>query len=118
MATIYKASEGYTIVRQVYLKVDGVISIADDIIYNSKTGKVILNESKYGTKNLLRKNQKIIEDAIKAGKLIEIRSVGDVIIEGRTVLFQGGKVEISKILRSHSIEGIITKNTVKTLWMK
>jgi len=113
LKSLYPVSEGYTVLKQIFVKVDGVVSIADNIIYNSKTGQFILNETKYGITNMLRKNQKIIEDAVKAGKKIEIRSVSG--IEPANVL-QGGKITISKVIRSHSIDGTITSSTVKTMW--
>jgi hypothetical protein len=55
---LYPVEKGYHAVRQVYLKVDGVTSIADDLIYNTNTRQFILNETKYGASNTLRKNQK------------------------------------------------------------
>jgi hypothetical protein len=113
LKTLYPVQQGYTVLKQVYIKVDGVMSIADNIIYNSKTGQFILNETKYGATNLLRKNQQIIQDAIKAGKKIEIRSANG--IPPANVL-QGGEITISKIIRSNSIDGTITANTVKTIW--
>ena len=117
LKTVFKAEEGFSITSQVYLKVDGVVSIADDVIYNSKTKQFILNETKYGVSNTLRKNQKIIENAIKAGKELEIRSVqGIEDAAGTVVRTQGQKIKITKILRSNSVDGIITNNTIKTTW--
>jgi hypothetical protein len=89
------------------------MSIADNIIYNSKTGQFILNETKYGASNLLRKNQQVIEDAIKAGKKLEVRSANGM---PAAKVLQGGEITISKIIRSNSIDGTITTNTVKTIW--
>ena len=117
LKTIFKAEDGFSVTSQVYLKVDGVMSIADDIIYNSKTNQFILNETKYGVTNTLRKNQQVIENAIKAGKEIEIRSVGGIRDATNNVIAtQGQKIKISKILRSHSVDGKITINTIKTTW--
>ena len=117
LKTIYKAEDGFSVTSQVYLKVDDVMSIADDIIYNSKTNQFILNETKYGVTNTLRKNQQVIENAIKAGKEIEIRSVGGIRDATNNVIAtQGQKIKISKILRSHSVDGKITINTIKTTW--
>lgn len=66
---------------------------------------------------LLTKNQKVIEDAIKAGKLIEIRSLKGIREStGKVVKSQGDKIIISKILRSHSLDGTITSETIKTIW--
>jgi len=114
---IYPAKNGYSITNQVYLKVDGVVSVADDIIYNSNTGQFILNETKYGITNTLRKNQKIIEDAIKAGEEIEVRSINGIRDASNNIVrFQGSKIKINKILRSHSIDGKISNNTIKTIW--
>lgn len=113
---MYPASEGYTVLKQIYVKIDGVVSIADNIIYNSKAGQFILNETKYGITNTLRKNQQIIENAVKAGKQLEIRSSERLVINGRVIYSQGDKIAISKILRCHSIDGTITTNTVKTIW--
>ncbi|WP_439182738.1 hypothetical protein [Carboxylicivirga taeanensis] len=116
LRTVFKAEDGFSVTSQVYLKVDGVTSIADDIIYNSKTNQFILNETKYGVSNILSKNQKIIEDAVKAGKKLEIRTVEDFIVNGKVIFSQGDKITISRMLRSHSVEGIITNNTIKTIW--
>jgi|GEM_PF-6425280 len=113
LKTLYPIDQGFTMVNQVYLKVNGITSIADNIIYNSKTGQFILNETKYGVTNLLRKNQRLLQDAIKSGKKIEVRSVNG--IPAARVL-QGSQITISKILRSNSIDGTITANTVKTIW--
>ena len=94
----------------------GVISIADNLIYNSRTGKFILNETKYGVSNTLRRNQKVLEDAVKAGKQVEIRTTTDKLSHG---LKQGDRIStIEKIVRSHSIDGTITNNTIKTIWTK
>jgi hypothetical protein len=114
--SLFKIADGYHVIRQVYIKVDGVISIADDIIYNSNTGKFFLNETKYGISNTLRKNQQIIENAVKAGKRLEIRTAEDFRVNGRVIFSQSDKITISKIIRSHSIDGTITSNTVKTIW--
>ena len=114
---MFKAEEGFSVTSQVYLKVDGVMSIADDIIYNSKTKQFILNETKYGVSNTLRKNQQFIENAIKAGKEIEIRSLEGIRdATNKVVATQGQKIKISKILRSNSVDGTITSNTIKTTW--
>lgn len=114
---MFPVSEGYTVLKQIYVKVDGVISIADNIIYNSKTGQFILNETKYGITNTLRKNQQIIEDAVKAGKELEIRTA-DGIRDGanKIVKTQGQSITITKVLRSNSADGTITSSTVKTIW--
>ncbi len=116
LKTLYPIEQGYTILKQVYVKVDGVMSIADNIIYNSKTKQFILNETKYGASNLLRKNQQIIQDAIKVGKPIEIRSAEEVVINGERVLYQSRQIRVSKVIRSNSIDGTITSGTVKTIW--
>ena len=99
---------------QVYLKVDGVVSVADNLIYNSGTKKWILNESKYGISNTLSKNQKIIQDAIKAVKRIEIRTATNLTLN----IGQGSFIEISEILRSHSINGSIIFDTIQSIWKK
>lgn len=117
LKTLYPTSEGYTVLRQIYVKVDGVMSVADNIIYNSKTGQFILNETKYGVTNTLRKNQKIIEDAVKAGKDLEIRSLDGIKdFSNNVIKLQGDKIKIVKVLRSNSIDGTITSGTVKTIW--
>lgn len=116
LKTIFKAEEGFSVTSQVFVKVDGVMSIADDIIYNSKTNQFILNETKYGVTNALRRNQKVIEDAVKAGKQLEIRTAEDFIVNGKVIFSQSDKITISKIIRSHSVDGTITSNTVKTIW--
>jgi len=114
---LFPESQGYTVLEQIYLKVDGVVSIADNIIYNVKTDKFFLNETKYGITDALSKNQKIIEEAVKAGKELEIRTLNDIQeLSGRVIRVQGNKISISKILRSHSVDGTITNNTVKTIW--
>jgi len=112
---LYPAEQGYKVFRQVYLKVDGVTSIADDLIYNTKADRFILNETKYGTSNTLRKNQNILQDAIKQGKEIEIRSAQG--IEG-TKYKLSSKIKIDEIIHSHSIDGTITNNTVQAVWKK
>jgi hypothetical protein len=113
---LYPVEQGYKIFNQVYLKVDGVTSIADNLIYNTKTNKFILNETKYGTSNTLRKNQKVLQDAIKAGKEIEIRSVNG--LEGTSYIYTNKITTIEEIIRSHSIDGTITNNTIRTIWKK
>ncbi len=117
LKTLYPIQQGYTVLKQVYVKVDGVMSIADNIIYNSKTGQFILNETKYGATNLLRKNQKVIQDAIKAGKEIEIRSIQGIRDSaGTLVKSQGQTIKVTKIIRSNSIDGTISTNTITTIW--
>ena len=74
-----------------------------------------MNETKYGVSNTLRKNQKVLQDAIKAGKEIEVRSVDG--IKG-TIYKYKDKITISEILHSNSIDGTITNNTVQTIWKK
>ncbi|WP_028890335.1 hypothetical protein [Tenacibaculum ovolyticum] len=121
LKTIYKSSNGYSVFNQVYLKVDGVVSIVDDLIYNTNTKKFILNETKYGIHNVLSKNQRILQNAIKAGRKIEVRSKGPFIdVNGKTIdlLKQGESIGISEILRSHNLSGIIDANTLKTIWKK
>jgi hypothetical protein len=118
LKTIYTIENGYHVVRQVYFKVDGVMSIADDLIYNTNTGKFILNETKYGASNTLRKNQKVLQDAIKQGRKVEVRTTEELIINGKRIYKQGSEIEISEIIRSHSIDGTITNNTIQTLWTK
>lgn len=114
LKSLYSASNGNTVFMQVYLKVDGVVSVADNLIYNSNTNKWILNESKYGLSNTLSKNQKIIQDAIKAGKRIEIRTARSL----TSTIGQGSFIEISEILRSHSINGSIIFDTIQSIWKK
>ncbi len=116
LKTLYPIEQGYTILKQVYVKVDGVMSVADNIIYNSKTGQFILNETKYGVSNTLRKNQKIIQDAIKAGKEIEIRTVQLLDESGNIIRTQSDRIKVFKILRSNSIDGTINTKTVTTIW--
>ncbi|NVK09919.1 MAG: hypothetical protein HWD89_12780 [Tenacibaculum sp.] len=119
LKTIYKVSDGYSVFNQVYLKYNGVVSVVDDLIYNSKTRQFILNESKYGVHNKLTKNQKYIQDAIKAGKSIEVRSKGPFKdINGEVVFGQSSLIKVSEILRAHSVNGVIDINTLKTLWKK
>ena len=67
--------------------------------------------------NTLRKNQKVLQDAVKQGKKIEIRSDA---IEGLKKLgfTQKTEITISEILRSHSLDGTITNNTIQTIWKK
>lgn len=113
----YPASQGYSIISRLYLKFGKVTTIADNVIYNSKTGKFILNETKYGVSNKLRKNQKIIEDAIKAGEQLEVRSSRNN-LNGFAKLKQGDEIKISKILRSHSIDGKITQQTIQEIWSR
>jgi hypothetical protein len=115
---LYPAEQGYHLVRQVYLKVDGVMSIADDLIFNTKNQKFILNETKYGASNTLRKNQKVLQDAIKQGKKVEVRSVKPLEINGKTIYSQKTEITISEIIRSNSIDGTITNNTVQSIWKK
>lgn len=119
LKTIYKVSDGYSVFNQVYLKYNGVVSVVDDLIYNSKTRQFILNESKYGVHNKLTKNQKYIQDAIKAGKSIEVRSKGPFKdVNGEVVFGQSSLIKVSEILRAHSVNGVIDINTLKTLWKK
>ena len=113
---LYPVEQGYKIFQQVYLKVDGVMSIADDLIYNTTTGKFILNETKYGVSNTLRKNQRIMQEAIKQGKEIEIRSTKG--LDGTGFKYTDKITTIEKILRSNSIDGTITNNTIQTIWTK
>jgi len=113
---LYPVEQGYKVFRQVYLKVDGVTSIVDDLIYNTKTNKFILNETKYGASNTLRKNQKVLQDAIKQGKEIEIKSVRG--LDGTPYKYTDKITTIEEIIRSYSIDGTITNNTVQTIWKK
>ncbi|MEM7487429.1 MAG: hypothetical protein AAF348_19660, partial [Bacteroidota bacterium] len=112
--TLYTTQSGFKTFSQVYLKVDGVVSIADDLIYNTNTRKWILNESKFGVHNTLSRNQQIIQDAIIAGKNIEIRSTGQ-LVPG---VSQGSFIQFSEILRSHSVNGNIIFDTVKSIWKR
>jgi hypothetical protein len=48
---LYKSSDGWIHIAQIYLKFDKTVSIADDLLFNKKTKKMILNESKYGKTN-------------------------------------------------------------------
>ena len=119
LITLYKASDGFSVFNQIYLKVNGAVSIVDDLIYNSNTKKWILNESKFGTTNQLTKNQKIIQDAIKGLKSLEIRTARDLYDEfGNLIAKQGDKIKVDEILRSHSVNGSITNETIKTTWKK
>ncbi|MFT7898753.1 hypothetical protein VBY74_02100 [Tenacibaculum ascidiaceicola] len=119
LKTIYKASDGFSVFNQIYLKYNGVVSVVDDLIYNSKTGQFILNESKYGVHNKLTKNQKYIQDAIKAGKSIEVRTQKGLIdINGKIIARAGTTINITEILRAHSINGVIDMNTLKLIWKK
>ena len=69
---------------------------------NNNKGQFILNETKYGATNLLRKNQKVIQDAIKAGKEIEIRSIQGIRDSaGTLVKSQGQTIKVTKIIRSN-----------------
>ncbi len=113
---LYPIEEGYVHIRQLYLKVDGVTSIADNIIFNPKTGQFILNETKYGTTNTLTKNQNILNKAIREGKKIEIRSQEGIIINNNVIYRQGDRILINKILRSNSVNGIIDNTTIKSIW--
>ncbi|WP_286812296.1 MULTISPECIES: hypothetical protein [unclassified Maribacter] len=113
LASLYSKVNGYKVFSQVYVKVDGAISIVDDLIYNTTTRKWILNETKYGVGNTLSRNQEIIQNAIKNGKKIEIRSK-EALIPGQ--IGQGSYITISEILRSHSINGSIIFDTVKSTW--
>jgi hypothetical protein len=115
---LYLVEKGYHVIQQVYLKVDGITSIADNLIYNTKTGQFILNETKYGASNTLRKNQKILQDAIKQGKKIEVRSVQELRIDGKLIYGQSTEITISEIIRAHSIDGTIVNNTIQTIWKK
>ncbi|MFL0106239.1 hypothetical protein [Tenacibaculum maritimum] len=119
LKTIYKISDGYSVFNQVYLKYNGVVSIVDNLIYNNKTRQFILNETKYGIHNVLTKNQKYIQDAIKAGKKIEVRTRKELKdINGNIIAEVGDLINITEILRGHSINGVIDLNTLKTLWKK
>jgi hypothetical protein len=91
------------------------MSIADDLIYNKNTNQFILNETKYGASNTLRKNQKVLQDAIKSGKEIEVRSIKG--IEG-TRYKQSDKIIINEIIHSNSIDGTMTNNTIQSIWKK
>lgn len=79
-----------------------------------------MNETKYGITNTLRKNQKVIENAIKANGFVEIRTVTnklpEKIIKNPYNIVQGSNIKISKILRSHSMDGKITSETIKSTW--
>ena len=66
--------------------------------------------------DILCTNQKVLQDAIKQGKKIEVRSVTKKVEE--LGLTQGNEITISEIIRSHSIDGTITNNTVQTIWKK
>lgn len=119
LKTLYKSSNGYSVFNQVYLKVDGVVSIVDDLIYNTNTKKFILNETKYGIHNVLSKNQRILQNAIKAGRKIEVRTQKKLISDtGELIAEAGDLINITEILRAHSISGVIDVNTLKTLWKK
>lgn len=108
--------EGYVHIRQLHLKVDGVTSIADNLIFNSKTGQFILNETKYGVTNTLTKNQNILDKAIRVGKKVEVRTKEGIIINNNIVFRQGDKILINKILRSNSVDGVINSTTIKLIW--
>jgi hypothetical protein len=57
----------------------------------------------------------VLQGAIKQGKEIEVRSVKG--IEGTTYK-QSDKITFDEIIRSHSVDGTITNNTIQTLWKK
>jgi hypothetical protein len=77
----YPIAEGYIHISRLYLYANNVVSIADNCIFNTNTQKWILNETKYGIWNKLRKNQEVIDRAIRADGLLEIRSISDRIPE-------------------------------------
>ena len=117
----YPIAEGYIHISRLYLYANNVVSIADNCIFNTNTGKWILNETKYGIWNRLRKNQQTIENAIKADGFLEIRTVTDklkVFEDALPNLEQGSSIKVSEILRSHSIDGKITSETIKSTWPK
>lgn len=116
LKTLYPVEEGYIHIRQLYLKVDGVTSVADNVIFNSKTGQFILNETQYGVTNTLTKNQNILDKAIRAGKKVEIRSKEGIIVNNNVIYRQSDKILINKILRSNSVDGIISSTTTKSIW--
>ncbi|WP_395043102.1 hypothetical protein [Flavobacterium sp.] len=116
----YPLTDGYIHITRLYLKVNNVVSIADNCIFNTNTGKWILNETKYGIANKLRKNQQVIENAIKAHGFLEIRTVTNklpkIIQEPPYNIAQGSSIKISEILRSHSMDVKITNETIKSTW--
>jgi hypothetical protein len=64
------------------------------------------------------KIKKILQDAIKQGKKIEVRSVNPLEINGKVIYSQKTEITISEIIHSNSIDGVITNNTVKSIWKK
>ncbi|WP_396193372.1 hypothetical protein [Flavobacterium sp.] len=114
----YPIADGYIHISRLYLKVNNVVSIADNCIFNTNTGKWILNETKYGIANKLRKNQQTIENAIKADGFLEIRTATRKLEEAGlpAVIEQGTPIKISEILRSHSMDGKIINTTIQTTW--
>jgi hypothetical protein len=116
----YPIAEGYIHVSRLYLKVNNVVSIADNCIYNTITEKWILNETKYGIRNALRRNQQVIENTIKKDGLLEIRTATEKLPKEFKNLSpkieQGSSIKISEILRSHSMNGKITSETIKSIW--
>lgn len=117
----YPIAEGYIHISRLYLYANNVVSIADNCIFNTNTSKWILNETKYGIWNRLRKNQQTIENVIKANGFLEIRTVTDklkVFEDALPNLEQGSSIKISEILRSHSMDGKITSETIKSIWTK
>ncbi len=116
----YPVSQGYIHIERLYLRVNNVTSIADNCIYNTNTGKWILNETKFGISNKLRTNQYKIDRAIRGGAVLEIRSSNTVIPEAlrnlNPPILQGSQIQISEILRSHGMELKILPETIKTEW--
>jgi hypothetical protein len=114
----FTRAKGYIVFNQVYLKdpITGLISVADNIIYNNKTNKWILNESKFGISNTLTKNQKAIEDAIKAGNPIELRTVDGLDLGNFGIIKQSSKLQFEGVIRSNSSTVEITSSIFEKIW--
>lgn len=116
---LYPKSQGYIHIPHLYLSVNGVVSIADNCIYNTNTEKWILNESKFGVGNTLRTNQAVIQNAIKANAPIKVKStkkwLKDLGISPKVVEYDRS-IKFDKILRSNNTELKITAETIKQDW--
>ena len=76
-------------------------------------GGRLANEGTLTVKAILDKKEEVEE----VFKILNKQSIE--VTESATnniVRFQGGKIKINKILRSHSIDGKISNNTVKSIW--
>ena len=62
-----------------------------------------------------------IEKAIKNGEKLEIRTSDELLEKAglpKDIFYQGNKIIIDEILRSHSINGTIDGKTIKSIWKK